>query len=66
MSELALVAVDVIDILALKQAGLISANASNVKVIASGELDKAVTLKGVKVTKGAKAAIESAGGKVEE
>ncbi|EGV38982.1 50S ribosomal protein L15 [Neisseria weaveri] len=66
LSELALVAVDVIDILALKQAGLISANASNVKVIASGELDKAVTLKGVKVTKGAKAAIESAGGKVEE
>ena len=50
----------------LKQAGLIPATASNVKVIASGEISKAVTLKGVKATKGAKAAIEAAGGKVEE
>ena len=50
----------------LNKAGLIPATASNVKVIASGEISKAVTLKGVKATKGAKAAIEAAGGKVEE
>ena len=66
LSELALVAVDEIDVLALKQAGLIPANTQNVKVIASGEVTKAVTLKGIKATKGAKAAIEAAGGKVEE
>ena len=66
LSELNLIAVNEIDVLVLKQAGLISATASNVKVIASGEISKAVTLKGVKATKGAKAAIEAAGGKVEE
>ena len=66
LSELNLIAVNEIDILVLKQAGLIPAAASNVKVIASGEISKAVTLKGVKATKGAKAAIEAAGGKVEE
>ena len=65
LSELNLIAVDEIDVLALKQAGLIPANASNVKVIASGEISKAVTLKGVKATKGAKAAIEAIGGKIE-
>ena len=66
LGELNLVAVEEIDVLALKQAGLISAVALNVKVIASGEISKAVTLKGIKATKGAKAAIEAAGGKVEE
>ena len=66
LNELNLIAVNEIDVLVLKQAGLIPATASNVKVIASGEISKAVTLKGVKATKGAKAAIEAAGGKVEE
>ena len=66
LSELNLLAVEEIDVLALKQAGLVAANASNVKVIASGEINKAVVLKGIKATKGAKAAIEAAGGKVEE
>ena len=66
LGELALVAVDEIDVLTLKQAGLVAANALNVKVIASGEVGRAVTLKGIKATKGAKAAIEAAGGKVEE
>lgn len=66
LSELNLIAVNEIDVLVLKQAGLIPAVASNVKVIASGEISKAVTLKGVKATKGAKAAIEAAGGKVDE
>lgn len=66
LNELELIAVDAIDLLVLKQAGLISSNASNVKVIASGKLTRAVTLKGIKATKGAKAAIEAVGGKVEE
>lgn len=66
LGELALVAVEEIDVLSLKQAGLVSANVLSVKVIASGEINKAVTLKGIKATKGAKAAIEAAGGKVEE
>lgn len=66
LNELALVAVDEIDLLTLKQAGLVPANTLNVKVIASGEITKAVVLKGIKATKGAKAAIEAAGGKVEE
>lgn len=66
LNELELVAVNEIDLLVLKQAGLVSANAQTVKVIASGEISKAVTLKGIKATKGAKAAIEAVGGKVEE
>lgn len=66
LSELNLIAMNEIDVLVLKQAGLIPATASNVKVIASGEISKAVTLKGVKATKGARAAIEAAGGTVEE
>lgn len=66
LNDLAMVAVDVIDVLALKQVGLVPAHAQVVKVIVSGSLNKAVTLKGIKVTKGAQAAIEAAGGKVEE
>ena len=66
LSDLAHVAVDEIDVLVLKQAGLVPANVQNVKVIASGSIDKAVTLNGIKATKGAKEAIEAAGGKVAE
>ena len=66
LSELNLLAVNEIDVLVLKQAGLVPATVSNVKVIASGELSKAIVLKGIKATKGAKVAIETAGGKVEE
>lgn len=66
LSALNAVVVNEIDVLVLKQAGLVAADAQNVKIIASGELTKAVTLKGIKATKGAKAAIEAAGGKVEE
>lgn len=66
LSELNAIPVNEIDLLALKQAGLVSANAQNVKVIASGNIDKAITLKGIKATKGAKVAIEAAGGKIEE
>ena len=66
LSELNLLAVNEIDILVLKQAGVVPATVSSVKVIASGELSKAIVLKGIKATKGAKVAIETAGGKVEE
>ena len=66
LSELNLLAINEIDVLVLKQAGLVPAAVSSVKVIASGELSKAIVLKGIKATKGAKVAIETAGGKVEE
>ena len=65
-AEIRLLAVNEIDVLVLKQAGLVPTTVSNVKVIASGVLSKAVVLRGIKATKGAKAAIEAAGGKVEE
>ncbi len=55
----------VVDDLVLKKAGLVPARAERIKVIASGKIEKAVTVKGLLVTKGARAAIEAAGGKVE-
>jgi large subunit ribosomal protein L15 len=57
---------DIIDLQTLKAAGLVDARALKVKVIARGEIDRAVSVSGVGVTKGARAAIEAAGGKVEE
>ncbi len=66
LHELSGVDADVIDIDALKAVNLITKNILNVKVMLSGSIDKAVTLKGIKVSKGAKAAIEAAGGKVED
>ncbi len=57
--------VDEIDLLTLKQAGLVPQLAKTAKVILSGKIDKAVKLKGVSVSKGARAAIEAAGGSVE-
>ena len=66
LAELNKVEVDVIDIDALQNADLIGRNVKRAKVFLSGELKKAVTLKGLAVTKGAKAAIEAAGGKIEE
>lgn len=56
---------NVVDDLALKRAGLVPARADRIKVIASGKIDKAVTVKGLLVTRGARAAIEAAGGKIE-
>lgn len=56
---------DVIDLELLKKAGIVKHDAKKVKVINTGEVGRAVTLKGLLVTKGAKAAIEAAGGKVE-
>ena len=62
--ELASVGVDEIDLLVLKQAGIVKASARSAKVFLSGELGKAVKLSGVAVTKGARAAIEAAGGTI--
>jgi large subunit ribosomal protein L15 len=56
---------EVIDLAALKEADLIGQHIKNVKVMLSGDVTKAVTLKGIRVSKGAQAAIEAAGGKVE-
>ena len=66
LHELALAGSDVVDLDALKRAGLVPAVAKRVKVIASGEISKAVTLKGLAVTPGARTAIEAAGGKIED
>ncbi len=56
---------DVIDLAALKAAGLIGRGAEKAKIILKGKLERAVTIKGIAATKGAAAAIEAAGGKVE-
>ena len=66
LHELAHVDADVIDLAALQQANVVSRITRRVKVFASGSIDKAVTLKGIQVTRGARAAIEAAGGKVED
>ncbi len=63
--QLASVKEDVIDLAVLKAANVVTADTRKVKVINTGEIDRAVTLKGIGVTKGAQAAIEAAGGKVE-
>ena len=57
---------EVVDLDALKAAGAVSSRAMRVKVIASGDLSRAVTVKGLAVTKGARAAIEAAGGQVQD
>ena len=64
LSDLDKLGVDEIDLLVLKQAGLVSGLVKNVRVILSGEINRSVTVNGLAVTKGAKAAIESKGGKV--
>ena len=65
LNELAKIESDVIDLAALKAADIIKQEIKTAKVILSGEITKSVTIKGLKVTKGAQAAIEAAGGKVE-
>ena len=66
LHELSKVEGDVVDLLTLKKANIIAETATRAKVISSGKVDKAVTVRGLGVTKGARAAIEAAGGKVEE
>jgi large subunit ribosomal protein L15 len=66
LSELNLLPVDEIDLLALKQAGLVSIKAETAKVILSGKVERAFKLRGVTATAGARAAIEAAGGSFAE
>jgi large subunit ribosomal protein L15 len=65
LDELAKLADAVIDLEALKKAGIVPATTERAKVMLSGKIEKAVTLKGIAVTRGARAAIEAAGGKIE-
>ena len=66
LHELEIPTDDVIDIESLKKANLVPAFASKVKVILSGKIEKAVKIKGLAVTKGARVAIEAAGGSIED
>jgi len=66
LSELNAVTADVIDLEALKAADLVKGNVTRARIFLSGELGKAVTVKGLAVTRGAREAIEKAGGKIEE
>ena len=66
LADLARVEADPIDLAALLAAGLVPARTLRAKVMLKGTLEKAVTLRGVQATKGARAAIEAAGGKVED
>ena len=65
LSELAKVEGAVVDLESLLKCGVVPAGTERAKVVLSGEIKKAVTLKGVAATKGARAAIEAAGGKIE-
>jgi large subunit ribosomal protein L15 len=66
LSEVAAANADVVTLDVLKEADLVSRKLARVKVILSGSIDKTVTVQGLGVTKGARAAIEAAGGKVED
>jgi len=66
LSELNLLPVDEIDLLALKQAGVVSTVALSAKVVLSGKVERALTLRGLAITAGARAAIEAAGGSIVE
>jgi large subunit ribosomal protein L15 len=66
LNELAAVNAEVVDLAALIGADILGHQIKTARVILSGSIDKAITVRGLKVTKGARAAIEAAGGKVEE
>ena len=66
LSELAKVEGDVVSLETLKKAGVIADNIRFAKIVLSGEVSRQVTVQGLKATKGARAAIEAAGGKIEE
>ncbi len=66
LDELGKVAGDVVDMNALWEADILPRSMKRAKVILSGEINRAVTVKGLRATKGARAAIEAAGGKVED
>ncbi len=66
VSELASIGVDEIDLLVLKQAGVIKGSVTAARIYLAGEITKPVKLRGIAVTKGARAAIEAAGGSIAE
>jgi large subunit ribosomal protein L15 len=66
LHELGKLETDVVDREALIKANIVSRHVRQIKVIASGAIEKAVTVKGIKVTRGARIAIEAAGGSIEE
>ena len=66
LSEIASVEAEVVDVQALIDADLLKGTMKRAKVILSGKIEKAITLKGIRATKGARAAIEAAGGSIEE
>jgi large subunit ribosomal protein L15 len=66
LHELGKVGAQVIDLPALRAAGVVGQHIRRVRVIASGKIERAVSLRGLEVTKGARAAIEAAGGRIEE
>lgn len=66
LSELNQIEGDTADLLALKAASLVGENIEYAKIFQSGEITKALTIKGLRVSKGARTAIEAAGGKVED
>ncbi|ADE11025.1 50S ribosomal protein L15 [Sideroxydans lithotrophicus] len=66
LSDLDKLPVDTIDLLALKQAGVVPATALTAKVVLAGEIKRAVKLQGLLLTKGARAAVEAAGGSIAE
>lgn len=66
LSELGKIDGDVVDLETLKKAGVVKRSMKRVRIVLSGGIDRAVTVRGVGVTRGARAAIEAAGGTVEE
>ncbi|HSH41077.1 MAG TPA: 50S ribosomal protein L15 [Arenicellales bacterium] len=66
LHELDSMKAEVVDLASLREAGLVNTGIQYAKVIASGEISRAVTVRGLGVTKGARAAIEKAGGKIED
>lgn len=65
-SELAAIDAEVIDLDALKSANIVNRHINRAKIFLSGDVEKPLMIKGLSVTKGARAAIEAAGGKIEE
>jgi large subunit ribosomal protein L15 len=65
-SKMAAGTADVVDLAALKAANVVRHDMLRARIILSGAIDRAVTVRGIAVTKGARAAIEAAGGKIEE
>jgi large subunit ribosomal protein L15 len=66
LAELSQIGADVVDLAALKAANVVRHDMLRARIILSGAIDRAVTVRGIAVTKGARAAIEAAGGKIEE